>query len=409
MSKKEKVEGKQDNGIWGTARPGERPLRPIEEYFVEVEAAKAERTPKLRTRGRSRKGLGVLKLRYGIYHIDVTYGTIRVRRSAKTTDRAVAMSLLNKVMADLQRGDTGERIKPLGFDDLVALMKADYERRELRSWDRVMDAVPHLKRGFGSLPAGSISHKTIAQYMGKRDREGASGGTIRAEVAYLKRALRLAAAEGTIRSMPVFPALPASPPRQGFMEKSEVLAIVAALASPVNDLILTLWTTGWRRDEVRLLKWSDVNMNAGEIRLTEARSKTGKPRVFPFAASPSLGRMMKARFVSRGAGAVYVFERAPGVQVKDFRDAWERACKAAGVPGRIVHDLRRSRARHLSRAGVPERTIMSICGWTTAAMLHRYLITSGQDIAEAIGRVESGTHRSLSPDEGGREEASEGA
>jgi hypothetical protein len=54
------------------------------------------------------------------------------------------------------------------------------------------------------------------------------------------------------------------------------------------------------------------------------------------------------------AVAQYVFHRQ-GEQVKDFRKAWRKACRNAGIPdGRVFHDLWRTTARNLSRADVPK-------------------------------------------------------
>jgi integrase len=80
--------------------------------------------------------------------------------------------------------------------------------------------------------------------------------------------------------------------------------------------------------------------------------------------------------------------RFRGRPVKDFRDRWERATKAAGVPNLLFHDLRRTAARNLRHAGVAESTIMKIGGWRTADVFRRYAIVDKQDMKNAMGKLE---------------------
>lgn len=84
-----------------------------------------------------------------------------------------------------------------------------------------------------------------------------------------------------------------------------------------------------------------------------------------------------------------VFTRSDGKPVRDFRETWANACKAAGVPGLLFHDLRRTAARNLRRAGIAEGVIMKIGGWRTRSVFERYAIVSQTDIAEALKKLEA--------------------
>lgn len=89
----------------------------------------------------------------------------------------------------------------------------------------------------------------------------------------------------------------------------------------------------------------------------------------------------------------FVFTRANGNPVRDFRGTWRKACAHAGVPELLFHDLRRTGARNLRRAGVAEGIIMKIGAWRTRSVFERYAIVSRTDMNDAILKLEESENR----------------
>jgi integrase len=84
-----------------------------------------------------------------------------------------------------------------------------------------------------------------------------------------------------------------------------------------------------------------------------------------------------------------------GGQRRDIRKMWRRACREAGVPGKLKHDLRRTAARNMINLGVPERVTMAVLGHKTTSMLHRYCIVSPGDLQDAARRLSDNTRHNL--------------
>jgi integrase len=76
-------------------------------------------------------------------------------------------------------------------------------------------------------------------------------------------------------------------------------------------------------------------------------------------------------------------------KITTFKVEWQRACRAAGCPGRIPHDLRRTAVRNLVRRGISEHTAMKLTGHETRSVFDRYDIVSGDDLKEAARKMDA--------------------
>ena len=194
--------------------------------------------------------------------------------------------------------------------------------------------------------------------------------------------------------VPKFPMPEVDNARQGFFEAHEYRAVLAELPLELRPLIIAMYYTGWRTGELLGLEWSQVDFEAGIIRLEVRTTKNKKGQEFPFTALPELAEMLQAQRAATTAlghrqGRIirHVFHRDEGQGIKSFRHAWQAAVTRAELPGRLPHDLRRTAVRNLVRAGVSEKVAMTLTGHKTRAVFDRYDIVNEADLRGAVERL----------------------
>jgi integrase len=145
------------------------------------------------------------------------------------------------------------------------------------------------------------------------------------------------------------------------------------LPADLQPVVTFAYCTGWRgRSEILTRQWQHVDWEGGTIRLDAGEAKNDEPREFPFLMDEELTAVLKTEKArtedlqkQHGIIIPWLFyrETQTGVsRIKDFRKAWETACGAAGIPGRLVHDFRRTAVRNLERAGVSRSVAMMLTG-----------------------------------------------
>ena len=256
------------------------------------------------------------------------------------------------------------------------------EVRQFRSVSTARGRTAHLAAFFGrNARAAALTTYQIRQYQLARRAAGAATGTINRETSALHRMGTLAVHWGWLDTVPGFPdRLRENPPRQGFFEHPEYLAVRAHLPAPWQDILDVAYYSGWRKNEILGLTWEEIDMAGGVIRLSPARSKTLAGRILPI--SQPIAEALARRRARRDPTSPLVFHR-DGIPVRRWRTAWRTACQAAGVPTRFLHDCRRTAARNLIRASVPERVAMLLTGHKSRAIFDRYNIIHEQELLDA--------------------------
>lgn len=208
------------------------------------------------------------------------------------------------------------------------------------------------------------------------------------------------------------------PPDRGPISSTNVggitLAFPTTLPDPASRLSLpyskrrtcAVWQTPYSLDNSAAAAHSDSGIDNGRGRMLRQCSSRRYTRRIPtgtarapatlvgFSCSLIAGSTLSSPVARSHAGPPKthkdaVFARSDGKPVRDFRDTWAKATKAAGVPGLLFHDLRRTAARNLRRAGIAEGVIMKIGDWRTRSVFERYAIVSQTDIADALKNLEA--------------------
>jgi integrase len=257
---------------------------------------------------------------------------------------------------------------------------------------------------------GQITTARLVAYQDHR-REGAANplarnSTINREMAALHKGFTLAKSVSLLNAVmiPQFPGkLEESPPREGYVEPSQLDRLVKYLPDFLVDLVRFTYLVGWRRGAVVCLRSADVDREHRRVYLRRAGSKNRQPYTIVLVGKlrEIIERRCQARSVTRADGTTvvseFVFHRHGGA-IGDFRDEWDAARKAIGLPGLRLHDFRRSAARNLDKAGVSQTVSMSITGHETASMFRRYRIVDEGDIERALTAVQAANSQAVNGD-----------
>lgn len=327
----------------------------------------------------------------GKQHIEST----RIKgRSGTGYNHTTAKRLLAEREAAIAKGakvtaKTGHRL----FTDCLEDVARDQEVNERRDVRHTRSRITqHLAPFFDGYHVGEITTAIVRQYSSQRKAAGVAAATLNRELAIIRRAVRLAARNGDLATLPHVELVDESRNvREGIIEPRDFARVLEQLTPQVYaDIAETASVTGWRtRSELLPLKWGQVDLKAGLLRMEVGKSKAGEGRTFPLTRA--LKRIMQRRkkaSADTNPGTLVFTDDGAAISDSQFYDRWHPACEAAGVPGLIPHDLRRSAIREMERRRIPRQVAMRLVGHKTESVYRRYALVQEADIHEAGNRLD---------------------
>ena len=248
----------------------------------------------------------------------------------------------------------------------------------------------HIVPALGGLPLAAVERAQVtALHHDLSDRPAMANATVKT----LSHMYTLAEGWGMVaegvdpcRSVAKYPARR----RERFLTEAEFERLGRALdeaevrggASPgAVAAIRLLMLTGCRKNEILTLRWRDVDPDARELTLADA--KTG-PRAVPLP--PSAVRLLAG--LARRPGNPWVIPgHKPGTHMRDIDGAWQTLRGRAKLNDVRLHDLRHSYASRALALGESLPMIGKLLGHSQVETTARYAHLARDSVHEAAARI----------------------
>jgi integrase len=159
--------------------------------------------------------------------------------------------------------------------------------------------------------------------------------------------------------------------------------LFAALPPRLRPFVVLALNTGMRRGELQALRWEDVDLAAGTLRIRRDKAGEGRWAVLNSDAREALVSVKREQKVL----GTYVFCSPEGKALHNFERDWNPALKAAKIPDFRFHDCRHTFASRLAMLGTDLYTVQRAGGWKPQVMVQRYAHLSPDHIKAAVERL----------------------
>jgi len=289
-------------------------------------------------------------------------------------------------------GRISERLKPdMLFGDWMDFWYQYFSKPKLRvtTYSTYENRIyVHVIPGIGRIPLNKLSQNDLQQFYAKLKRTGRkknvenkgtalSDRMVRACHAVCRSALEKAVHEGLITRNPAIGCK--LPPKKNaemkILTQAEIIRLLNQAAEEGYYVLFLLeLTTGMRRGEILGLKWKDLNLNTGELKIVRQVTVKGvsvpktKSSIRTLFLPPDMLELL--RDLKKTATSEWIFPspvkdgepRHPSAVTKRFRIMLERAhCKHVRF-----HDLRHTFATMALENGIDIKTLSAMIGHVSA-------------------------------------------
>ena len=321
-----------------------------------------------------------------------TIKTFRTRRDAQDWARRTEDDMVRGVYID--RADS---------DRLLLSNALDRYLREVSSTKRATTACAEghkakaLKAALGNYSLAAITPDLVARYRDTRLESGMSNNTVRLELSLLSHLFTIAIKEWRVGLFynPVSNIRKPAPGkgRDRRLSADEEKRLFQACDCHSNPMLgwiarIALYT-GMRAGEIKSLTRSQINLEKRTVHLTE--TKNSSSRTVPLTRQATEIFRAALNHSIRPLDTELIFWGEPGRdsirRPYEFRPAWVRTLKHAGIEGLRFHDLRHEAVSRLVEAGLGDQEVSAISGHKSMQMLKRYTHLRAEDLVGRLDQV----------------------
>ena len=274
--------------------------------------------------------------------------------------------------------------KRISFGAFADEYLEDYAKPTKKSWKADKVRLGKLKKHFKETDLRVITPMEIERFRSSLLVKGQQKSTTNRSLALLKRMFNLAIEEGYMEVNParkVKMFSEAENLKERILTEEEERRFLGGCCDHMKDLVAFALNTGMRLGEILNLKWTNVDLKSGTIKVEF--TKSGKTRIVP------MNRTLKAMLARpRKRGEVYVFTNPDSKdRFRETKRSFKTGCRKAGIEGLRFHDLRHTFASRLVRNGVDIGTVRKLLGHSTLLITKRYVHSDESMLRSAVGSL----------------------
>ncbi|MDP7385008.1 MAG: tyrosine-type recombinase/integrase [Nitrospinota bacterium] len=321
----------------------------------------------------------------GNYFLDYYLGGRRVREWIGPNKR-LAVTVMGKRRTEIAEGKHLDRrtVRRVTFRQYAEEYARVYSARK-KSAKRDESSFKSLLPVFGDCYLDAITPEMVHGYQTNRLDQGKKPATVNRELALLKTLFNRAIEGGKAGSNPVAKVkfLKENNARCRILEPEERERLRAEMHPRICRIYDFARHTGLRQGEIFRLKWQDVDLRRGYLRVGEAKS--GEGRTVPLNAT---ARAILESIPYRLDGGFVFCRPQDGEAIQSIRTGFKRALRRGGIDDYRFHDSRHEFASALAMEGVDLNTIRELLGHKTMRMVMRYSHLTDRHKAQAVALLD---------------------
>jgi len=318
----------------------------------------------------------------GDWYIDYRLPNGKRRQETIGPSRKLAEATLCKRRVAIAEGKNLDVVKKekIKFEDFAEEYLNIHSRQHKKSWITDSYHINDLKRFFGGKYLFAITPQDIEHFRMQRLNERISvsknalipkyisASTVNRQMGTLRGMFNKAVAWGKLQTNPMKSVQFLKEPqgRLRFLEKEEIVKLLANCNKNIRPIVVLALFTGMRRGEILGLKWHDIDVKRNIITLLD--TKNGDKREVPMNEQVKTALIR----VRKNPDSAYIFCEENGKPWQDIRKSFSTALKKSGINNFRFHDLRHTFASQLVMSGVDLNTVRELMGHKDITMTLRY-------------------------------------